>query len=78
MLSQTNHLNDIDDTSIKCKAKYSEAKGLLMVQSDVRTVVTRGGAQGERELDERWTKVQTSSYDINKYQSYNEQHGQYS
>lgn len=31
MLSQTNHLNDIDDTSIKCKAKYSEAKGLVII-----------------------------------------------
>ena len=33
MLSQTNHLNDKDDTSIKCKAKYSEAKGLVIICS---------------------------------------------
>ena len=38
---------------------------------EVRSVVTRGRGQRDGELDEGGQKVQTSSYEINKFQGYN-------
>ena len=40
-------------------------------------MVTRGGACGERKLDEDGQKVKTSSFKINKYWGCNIQHDEY-
>ena len=49
------------------KTENKQQKNPKLTGKEIRLVVTRGGGQGERELEEDGQNVQISSYKTNKY-----------
>ena len=46
---------------------YFKKQRNKLTGKEVRSVVTRGRGQRDREMDEGGQKAQTSSYEVNKY-----------